>query len=255
MGPVTGDVGKNNVKTPTRQEMEEQEDHLLRLKAKIGRYSLYAMLTCIILVVIVYLFSLSWVPKEELSETTFAAKVNGKIITLDEVTSWTRFLNSQVQGNKPVTEEETLKQLITYELLLEEAQKKKLSVPESEVNTFYEQYDQMSQYALERILAEQDMRPSEFKDHIRNTLLIQKVFETITKQITVTEDEIATFTRDNQAFIEKQTQGRELTEEQIKNSIEQTLLDIKREEAKNAYIDRLYAKASIRYYNKFLNLE
>src|SRR3989344_4075862 len=53
MGPVTGDVGKNNVKTPTRQEMEEQEDHLLRLKAKIGRYSLYAMLTCIILVVIV----------------------------------------------------------------------------------------------------------------------------------------------------------------------------------------------------------
>lgn len=144
----------------------------------------------------------------------FVARVNGERIThtafsrsLEQATQlYTRQLgldlNSQ-QGKTllPMLKQTTLNQLIDQTLMLQEAQRQKLTVSEAEVTGEYDKYlrtnYQGDKARMERELARNNYSLSDFRQELRQRLQIRKLRENLTRTVQLSETQFQTYYTQN----------------------------------------------------------
>ncbi|MFA6089234.1 MAG: SurA N-terminal domain-containing protein [Candidatus Woesearchaeota archaeon] len=228
----------------------DEKEKLLAQKRKIRKISLIAIICGFALIMFFIIFSVISGQNAKIDVSLLAADIDGKKITLQEVSEWTNFMQSQPHKGV-IKEVDVLKQLIAYELLVNKANEDRIKVSPQDINDFYNKYNGMTYNSLERILAEQSISIPDFKIYLEHTLMIQKLFEKELMFINVTEKDISDFITNNKDFIEKQTMGKNLTQKEIDESVRLTLVDLRKEELKNVYINELMKTADIIYYNKF----
>lgn len=114
------------------------------------------------------------------------AKVNDEIITLSEVQEKGLPLLSRVRGSRPddsqevqKAEKEVLQRLIDIKLQLQDARELGMTVSEKKVDETLEdikRQNNVTQEALERILEEAGSSVEDYKNEIRERILLQKVY-------------------------------------------------------------------------------
>ncbi|HWA52469.1 MAG TPA: SurA N-terminal domain-containing protein [Patescibacteria group bacterium] len=162
-----------------------------------------------------------------------AATVNGEPISRYAVVS-----ELEKEGGQSV-----LDNLVTNDLILQEAKKEKVTVTQSEIN------DQITQITdnlksqgedLNTALAAQGMTQKDLQDQVKLQLLVQKMAG---KSVTVSDQEISDYFNQNKSTYPK---GATLASEQadIKNTLQQQKL----QQAESTFIDGLKSKAKINYF-------
>lgn len=238
-----------NKKISSKEEtkLKGRLEEIFNERQRFKLISAIIMSVCLLAAIIVVFINA--MPQTVVDESQLAAKVNNKYITLQEVDSWKAFLESQPVGT--VSEKEVIKQLVYYELLIQEADKLKIEVTKEEIDDMYDLYSEMAHDSLEFILSEQNVSIDEFRTQLEHTILIQKLLERLVSTINVTDQEIDDFVASNNEVIGEKLEGVDLSNAQFRDSIRLTLLQIKKEDAQRNYIDNLISKSDIKYYNKF----
>lgn len=258
---------QKNSETPSalfdQKSIDFERQKLLNQKKMLRRISLAAIIITLVGVLIFFAISYLVKPAYQINESALAASIydpygsnlfkggSTVYITIKEVNEWKTFLESQNIKGTQLTEKEVLYQLIAYELLVSEAKQEGIRVSEEELDSLYDEYNKMTQFMLLKLLSEQNISNYEFKIYLENTLLIKKLFQKILTVNDVTEMEIDNFITENKDFIERQTQGKNITDAEIRNSVKLTIIDIKKEELQKTYIENLIENSEIKYYNKF----
>lgn len=247
---------------------DQEVDKIIRLRKNVRRISIGAMIFCIFAVLLViFFFSLTpnldgedkvktgnfltdLFSKAKMDTSSLAAKVDGKYITTDEVISWLQFINTQ-RGNKITSKTDVLEQLIVYELLLKDAKRNRIFVSDDKVNDAFAGYETVTKGQISEVLRAQNLTEEEFKDHLKNTLIINELFNSKIKEPTISDDDINNFKAENTDFISLKTQGQNYTDDFIDNSIRLTLIDLKKKELEKEYVDNLLDNSKIKYYNEY----
>jgi foldase protein PrsA len=165
-----------------------------------------------------------------------AASVNGKLVTRFELD---RELEKQ-------TGKDTLENVITKQLILQEAQKQNISVPDSEVDTKLADIEKQvgdKGAKLDELLAAQGQTRDSLKEQLMLQVLIEKL---VGKDITVTDDEVTGYFTKNAASYPKGT-----TLDSVKETIKSQLNQQKLSEKVNTWIQDLRAQAKVEYFIKF----
>ena len=140
----------------------------------------------------------------EVSPDTWAV-VNGEEITRDEVDKAFRRMQDLAQ---PLSEEEALtgklsllEELIMSEILLARAAAMKIELPETELDTAYnEAKKSITDEAFQQELAKRNLTAADMRDGLRRELLAQKVMDReVVSKITVSDQEITDFFNANRA--------------------------------------------------------
>jgi len=252
---------KEHVKVQDVQNTQKEDDgdlekKLMRQKELLRKVTIGSVLFCIAVVLGIFLFQTFSSPKYVVDEIQLAAKVDNTYITKVEVEHWYAFLKTQSASMNvgSISKAQVLQQLIEYELMVKEANSKNIIVTEPEINELFDAYNQMAMYKLEVILKQQNQTIDDFREYLRNTIMIQKLTNEIIGEQYVSENEIDDFISKNEVFIARQTYGQNLTDDEIRSSVKLTIVDIKKAEKKNAYKDNLLASADIIYYNEYDSL-
>lgn len=165
-----------------------------------------------------------------------AATVNGQPITrlalLQEL---------EREGGKQV-----LDNLITNSLILQEASREKVTVTQAEVDTqmaTIENNLKTSGQSLESALAMQGMTRKDLEVQVKTQLLVQKMAG---KDITITDQEVADYFKQNQSTYPKGTKI-----ESVSDQIRTTLQSQKMSQATATWVSNLRSKAKINYWVSF----
>jgi hypothetical protein len=233
----------------------DEEEKLLKQKKNLRRLSMIALFISLVVILIVFGVIFFSGSSHKIDESTLAAKVDGKYITITDVLQWQSFLSIQPQSiqKREYNQTESLKQLIQYELLVKEAKKEYISVTDADINSLYDYYNLETQFNLEKILAAQNKSVYAFREELRKTLLIKKLFDKVIVVPQISDTEIDNFILSHQDVIAAQTAGKNLTPKEISDAVRLTLVEIKKNEMINKYTQNLMDSnsADITYYNQF----
>jgi peptidyl-prolyl cis-trans isomerase SurA len=133
------------------------------------------------------------------------AVVDGRQITREDVD---RAYRRTRDASQPLSDEETLtaklgllNELIVQEILLAKAGQLKLDVPQSELDTAYENAKKnIADEAFKQELARRNLTPADMREGLRRELLTQKVIEReVGSKVAVTDQEVSDFFTANRA--------------------------------------------------------
>jgi peptidyl-prolyl cis-trans isomerase SurA len=133
------------------------------------------------------------------------AVVNGKEITRDDVDKAYRRSDQSAQ---PLGEEEAftakltlLDEMIAQEIFLAKAKDLKVEVPESELDTAYnEARKNIPEEAFKQELAKRYLTAADMRDGLRRDMIVQKLFtREVSSKVTVTDQDIAAFFEANRS--------------------------------------------------------
>jgi foldase protein PrsA len=161
-----------------------------------------------------------------------AALVNGQPITRLAV----------VKELEKRSGQETVDNLITEALILQEAKKQKVSVSKDEVNSEVKELEETftaQGQNLDELLLAQGMDRAELEHQIRVQKMIEKM---VGKDIEVTDEEINQYLEDNEELL-PQDQKPEDLRETVKQQLQQQKLSSKVQ----TWLEEIRQKASIRY--------
>lgn len=143
------------------------------------------------------------------------------------------------EGGKSV-----LDNLVTNSLVLQEAKKEKVTVTEAEITAQINKITdnlKSSGQDLDSALAAQGMTKADLHDQVKLQLLVQKMAG---KDITVSDQEISDYFKQNQSTYPK---GQKL-DQTLKDQIKDTLTQQKTTDAIQTWIASLKSKAKIQYF-------
>jgi peptidyl-prolyl cis-trans isomerase D len=216
------------------------------------RHMKWIMWTIVILVTVTFLF-FGIYPSSSTGRT--AAKVDGYAISADEVNrvyqnmaeNYRQILKDQFNENiATMLRRQALQELIRNRLLVQEADRRDLSVSDDELQAyimqipaFVSQSGKFDQRAYERALQTVNMTPAVFEASQREYLLRRKLERLVEDSIAVTDAELPA------AYSAKNPKAKKGEFEKNKESFRQTYLAEKQREALNAFVTGLMSKASI----------
>lgn len=192
-------------------------------KIKFSTRNVIVVLVVLIVVLLLYKFKSVFV----------AATVNGQPVTRLEVVN-----QLEKEGGKQV-----LDTIITNDLILQEAQKEKVTASQSEISAQINQITQNLKSQgedLNTALAAQGMSQQDLNDQIKLQILVQKMAG---KNVTVTDQEAQDYFNQNKSAYPK---GAKFAD--VKAQIVDTLKQQKTSDAINAWVSNLKSKAKINYF-------
>jgi foldase protein PrsA len=207
----------------TKKESKEVKEISPKRSLNISRKQILLVISIIILVVLLFRFKSLFI----------AATVNGKPITRLEVIK-----ELEKEGGKSV-----LDNLITNNLILQEAAKEKVTVSNSEISA---QIDQIKNNLksqgqdLNTALAAQGMTQTDLNNQIKLQILVQKMAG---KDVTVTDKEAEDYFNQNKATYPK---GAKFAD--VKDQIVSDLKQQKTRTAVTTWVSNLKSKAKINYF-------
>jgi len=219
------------------KKIKVQKKELKQIKKKPGINKVFVISSAIVLVILIAAGVFVYLNKDKLFDKVVAS-VNGEKIYLKEVND--RF--ALYQG--AYTKEELLNQTIIEKLLLQESAKKGLTVTDDEFNTFLTSLLQANNLTNDQLVQElktQGMSYAEFEKSYKQRLVLEKLITGVIKDISVTEQEIDDY------YIQVKSQLPEnVTFEQVKSLINQTLLAQKQNKVFADFVEGLFAKSAIK---------
>lgn len=206
--------------------------------------------------VVIFILIMSWGKIDNLIKNAgtrsndIVAEVNGEKITaseLDEAHNFFFFITGYPQELRQVmTREVFLEQLISEKLLLQEVEKQEIELNEDEFEDLKEKAfgaNNLSETELKTLLESNNVTYDYFIEYYKKQILITKLLnKTIVNDIQVTEQEIAGYYEDNKADFADQSL------EEVKDSINALLINLKQREVLKNYIDGLKSEADIKTY-------
>ena len=150
------------------------------------------------------------------SDTTVAATVNGKSITLKEVE---RIIHQQAQGKESQMSAHDLAQarlqvldkLVQREVLYQRAEQEKLLPTEEQITTAINQQKQQSgatQEEFDRQLKEQNMTPEALREEAKKDLAVNSLQDKYSGKITISDREVEDYYNNNkQQFVNERGVG------------------------------------------------
>ena len=164
------------------------------------------------------------------------ALVNGKPI----------FRQTLIKELEKQAGKKALEAIITKTLIAQKAKTENVQITEEEVNQEVQKIEENLKAQgqdLNQLLKQQGMTQENLKEELK----IQKIVEKIaTKDIQITEDEIASFIAERKDFYPPDQDPEELNEE-----VKKQLMEQKTGEAVQAWIAMLQKEANINYWSKF----
>lgn len=216
---------KTTKKTTSTAAMEVKESSVKTFKRP-SKKMLIFILAVVVVAVLVYL----------LRGMFIAATVNGEIIP-----RWT--LNTQMEKQ---IGEATLNDLISKKLILQEMQKKGITVTDEEVAAEVKKIEDALKEqgrTLDEALGLQGINRSELDEQLQIQKMIEKLFE---KDAVVTDEEVDTYLKDN-ADVLPADEDQEALRIQVKEQMRQQKLT----EKFQAWLQELQAKATINRFVEF----
>lgn len=208
------------------------------------------------------------------SEPTVVATVNGENITQQQLSSATQvypiimtlsqkyrnfaqFLMTDEAGSKFLSEyrKYMLDQLIDQTLKQQQIKEKGITVPEeevqSEIDKIIENNDQFNdEKALEDYLKNnQNMSMDEFKSMIKESLRSQKLTEEVTKDVTISEEQVQEYYESNKQNY-KDEEGNVKPLEDVKKQITDTLVSQEQNKAYTEWLDKVREEADIKKFEE-----
>ncbi len=202
-------------------------------KFKIKNYIIpIASFLVILIIVLVFKFTVF--------NDTVVAYVNGKPIYLSEI----EMRHALYQG--VYSKEEFLNQSILEEMLLQEAQKQGFSVTDDEFNEMMDLYLQsynLTKGELDNQLKELGSSYKEFEKSSRERVIINLLLESVLANVTVTEEEMKDYYNEV-----KEDLPENVTYEDVKDLVNQSILLNKQDELFAVYVDDLKKEYDIVVY-------
>ncbi len=165
-----------------------------------------------------------------------AALVNGQPI----------FRLSLVKELEKQSGQKALDSLITQTLILQEANKEKVTVSDQDVNQSLKDLgDNIAKQGgnLDQLLAAQGMTKEDLKQQIKLQKIVEKI---VGKDVAVSEQEVDDYIKNNQSQL---PQGE--TTEQLRTDVKEQLRQQKISEKITLWVEHLRAKAKINYFVQF----
>ncbi len=219
---------------------------------QIHRHMKWIMWAIVVLITVTFLF-FGIYPADTGNRTV--AKVDGYAIGTDELNrvyqnmaeNYRRVLKDQFNDAfSQVVKKQALQELIQNRLLVQEADRRDLTVSDAELQSAILQVPsfvsqgKFDQRRYEEALRSINMTPAVFEASQREYLLRQKLERLIEDSVAVTDQELPA------AYAARNPKAKKGDFEKNKVSFRQTLLQEKRREALEAYVKTLHAKASIK---------
>lgn len=161
------------------------------------------------------------------------ARVNGETITRLEL-----IRELERQGRQ-----QTLEGMVTRKLVNQRASQTGVSASTEEIDIMVEEIESSMEaqgQGLDQVLAMQRLSRSELREQLALEIMVEKM---ATADLTISEDELDKYMEDNQDFLPP---GED--EEETRAQVESMLLQERRDQAIQAWIDALHQEASIVYY-------
>ncbi len=128
-------------------------------------------------------------------EKTIVAKVNDAGITLRALNDMIGRINelnrsASIQATPEETRKRALDQVVLRELALQEAKRQNLQVEQKDIDLAVKQIGGHDQY-YDAFLASRHITDAEFRSQIRQSILLQRIFEQeVPRKVTVTDDDV-----------------------------------------------------------------
>lgn len=139
--------------------------------------------------------------------------------------------------------EQTLSSIVTETLILQEAQKRNVTVSQKELDDSIKSIEKdlkKQKQSLDQALSFQGMTRKDFEDQLRLRNLVEKM---LAKEIEPTDKEVNDYIEQN-----KDTLPKDLTEEQIKKTVKEQLRQQKLSSKVQEWLADLQRKATINYF-------
>lgn len=177
--------------------------------------------------------------KEKSFDTRVAATINGENILLENLEKEYTKLPPEIKLG--MTKEDLLEQMIDRKLLLQEAEKKGITVSYKEFTTVLNNMKRQfgTEFQFNSFLKEQNTTILEFQNDLREQLRISKFLEGILR-VTVNEEEI------NKFFLENRVE--DVTLNESRETITKFLTLEKQRELYESYVDELRRDSEIENY-------
>lgn len=208
-------------KTKTQVKPADMVAKLSR-QLNIPKKNLYVVLTVAVVLALLYYFRGLFI----------VATVNGKPITRLEV----------VKELEKQSGQEVVESLISKNLILQEAQRKNVTVSEKETNAEMKKIEKTFSdqgQSFDQALKAQNLTRQELQERLRVELLVEKL---VKDKVQVTEAEIDDFLRTNEA-----TLPTNLSQEELRRGAKQQLESRELNQAAQKLLTELKQKANIRY--------
>ncbi|MFH1133202.1 MAG: SurA N-terminal domain-containing protein [Nanoarchaeota archaeon] len=219
--------------TPKKKPKKKKEESNMALYIVVG-------IIVVVAVVLIILYADKLFPKQQPEQDKqVAALVNGKEILLAEVDKQFDAIPESYRTLYPKTV--VLDQIISRELLLQEAAAKGIVTADEEVtaliNSMKAQFP--SEADFNALLAQQNLTIEELSKQLKNQLTISKLLnQSVFQNLMVSEAEI-------KAYFDENAAGENVTLDEVREDINTILLFDKQKDAYNRFIDQLRTKATI----------
>ena len=190
------------------------------------------------------------ITQQELSQSTQVYQI---IMTLSQqYRTFAQFLMTSESGSKFLTEyrKYVLDQLITQNLRAQQIEKMGITVPDDEVQTEIDNIiENNKQFKDEKALEDylknnQNMTMDNLESMIRDNLKVQKLKEEVSKDVSVSEEEIQEFYNNNKESY-KDDEGNVKPLEEVREQITNSLMNQKQNESYNNWLEKVKESAEI----------
>jgi len=164
----------------------------------------------------------------------FVATVNGKPIS-----RWALVKELESQGKSLAVDS-----LISKELISQEAKRRKISVPQKDLNKAIKEVEksfQANNQTLDNFLDQQNITYKDFLQQVRLQLIMEKL---LSGKVEVTDEQINKYLEENQEFFPK-----DISKEQLRNSALEQLKQKELNAQVQKLLDELRNKANVKYFN------
>lgn len=205
--------------------MARKKDAVAQLSRQLNipKKNLYVVLAVVVVLALLYYFKGLFV----------VALVNGKPITRLEV----------VKELEKQSGQEVVESLVSKSLILQEAQRRNISVSEKELDAEMKKIEKTFSAQgqnFEQALKAQNLTRQELRERLRVELLVEKL---VKDKVKITQAEIDDFLRTNEA-----TLPTNLPEEELRSGAKQQLESQKLNQAAQKLLAELKQKAKIKYF-------
>ena len=208
-------------------------------RSKKKSYKIYFIYTLLIVALLVTAFFIT--KRFAPSEAPVAAVVNGEQITEQNLAEQYNRLPDQYK--LLITKEQLLDQLINTKLLLQEAKNKGISVTSTEIDAEIEGIkttNLLSDEGFNQLLAKENISLADLRQQLQDQLLVNKLLQQeIFSKIEVTEQKVLNF------YEQKKEAFGNVSYDDVKEQINESLLNDISKGSVELYINQLRAKASI----------
>ncbi len=175
--------------------------------------------------------------------------VNGEVITKDNIEK--NYANLPEETRSEITKKELADNLVGNKLLVQEANKRGVTVTDEEVGNYIEQamtLNNIDRTEIERQLSELGYTFDEYKASLKESMSISKLLdqEIDLKNIRVSDSDVDNFIQKNQAeFQDIFNEGDPELEQAFRVKVKQKLTQDKQQELVNSYVRSLRSNAEI----------